>query len=129
MRGLLPTVFGSNMHIVMTYTVMAPLFTPGFDCCHTEVLQCKERPCKLRGKLQTVLPSIIMGNVRSLPGRLELAVLTKHQREYQECSIMLLMETWLTVITLAALDSFQIRLYGRTGQRTVRVREKDWHYL
>lgn len=47
----------------------------------------KER--RARKQYSPVLPYIIMGNIRSLYNKMdELAVLTKHQREYQECSIM-----------------------------------------
>ncbi|KAI3351352.1 hypothetical protein L3Q82_005895 [Scortum barcoo] len=57
-----------------------------------------------------VLPSIIMGNVRSLPNKMdELAALTRHQREYRECSLLLFTETWLTALTpdtAAELDGF-----------------------
>ncbi|KAI3360249.1 hypothetical protein L3Q82_014566 [Scortum barcoo] len=47
-----------------------------------------------------VLPSIIMGNVRSLPNKMdELVALTRHQRENRECSLLLFTETWLTALT------------------------------
>ena len=37
-----------------------------------------------------------MGNVRALPNKMdELTTLTHHQRDYHECSIMVLTETWL----------------------------------
>lgn len=59
---------------------------------------------------QPVLPSIIMENVRSLPKKMdELVALTRHQREYSECSLLLFTETWLTVLTLdtaAQLEGF-----------------------
>ncbi|TWW54637.1 hypothetical protein D4764_0220180 [Takifugu flavidus] len=39
-----------------------------------------------RKRYGPILTSIIMGNVRSLPNKMdELAALTRHQREYQEC--------------------------------------------
>ena len=42
------------------------------------------------------LPSLIMDNVRSLAKKMEeLTALGKSQREYQECSLMCFMETWL----------------------------------
>lgn len=44
---------------------------------------------------------VIMGNVRSLPNKMgKLTALTWHQREYRECSIMVLRETWLTALDL-----------------------------
>ncbi|KAI3363877.1 hypothetical protein L3Q82_001472 [Scortum barcoo] len=53
-----------------------------------------------RRRYRPVLPSIIMGNVRSLPNKMdELAALTRHQREYRECSLLLFTETWLTALT------------------------------
>ncbi|TWW74415.1 hypothetical protein D4764_14G0004180, partial [Takifugu flavidus] len=53
-----------------------------------------------RRRYRSVLPSIIMGNVRSLPNKMnELAVLTRHQWEYRECSLLLFTETWLTELT------------------------------
>ncbi|TWW76569.1 hypothetical protein D4764_13G0012310 [Takifugu flavidus] len=51
-----------------------------------------------------------MENVRSLPNKMdELVALTRHQREYSECSLLLFTETWLTVLTLdtaAQLEGF-----------------------
>ncbi|KAI3354946.1 hypothetical protein L3Q82_004739 [Scortum barcoo] len=54
-----------------------------------------ERRARRRGtRYRPVLPSIIMGNVRSLPNKMdELAALTRHQREYRECSLLLFTET------------------------------------
>ncbi|KAF7648519.1 hypothetical protein LDENG_00155780, partial [Lucifuga dentata] len=47
-------------------------------------------------KYRPYLPSIIMGNVRSLMNKVdELAVLTRSQKEYRECSLMCFTETWL----------------------------------
>ncbi|KAI3374520.1 hypothetical protein L3Q82_021003 [Scortum barcoo] len=61
-----------------------------------------------------------MGNVRSLPNKMdELAALTRHQREYRECSLLLFTETWLTALTpdtAAELDGFKLS-YGRTEAR------------
>lgn len=52
-----------------------------------------------------VLPSIVMGNIRSLTNKMdELAALTRHQREFRESSIMLFTETWLTELTLLRAD-------------------------
>lgn len=42
------------------------------------------------------LPSVTMGNVRSLAGKMEeLTALARSQTEYRECSLMCFMETWL----------------------------------
>ncbi|KAI3372347.1 hypothetical protein L3Q82_022846 [Scortum barcoo] len=49
----------------------------------------------------------------------ELAALTRHQREYRECSLLLFTETWLTALTpdtAAELDGFTL-LHGRTEAR------------
>ena len=51
-----------------------------------------------RRSFRPCLPSIVMGNVRSLkaPKRMtELAELAISQREYRECSLMIFTETWL----------------------------------
>ncbi|XP_073332517.1 mast cell protease 1A-like [Pagrus major] len=69
--------------------------------------------------LRPVLPSVIMGNVRSLPNKMdELTALTR-QRDYRECSIMVFRETWLTALTLdtdANLDGFQLLLADRKAE-------------
>ncbi|XP_029924039.1 uncharacterized protein LOC115371064 [Myripristis murdjan] len=73
-----------------------------------------------RRRYRPVLPSIIMGNVRSLPNKMdELAALTRHQRDYRECSIMMLTETWLTELTpdtAADLDGFKLVRADRTRE-------------
>ncbi|KAI3354787.1 hypothetical protein L3Q82_004534 [Scortum barcoo] len=60
-----------------------------------------------------------MGNVRSLPNKMdELAALTRHQREYRECSL-LLAETWLTALTpdtAAELDGFTLLRADRSKE-------------
>ncbi|KAI3371035.1 hypothetical protein L3Q82_023514, partial [Scortum barcoo] len=65
-------------------------------------------------------PSIIMGNVRSLPNKMdELAALTRHQREYRECSLLLFTETWLTALTpdsAAELDGFTLLRADRSKE-------------
>lgn len=44
-----------------------------------------------------LLPSLIMGNLRSSPIKMdELAALMRYQKEYRENSIFLFMESWLT---------------------------------
>ncbi|KAI5095921.1 hypothetical protein C0J45_14351 [Silurus meridionalis] len=71
-----------------------------------------------RRRYRPTLPSIVMGNVRSLPNKMdELAALTRHQREFQECSIMLFTESWLTKLTpdtTVALDGFDLLRADRT---------------
>lgn len=54
----------------------------------------------------------------------ELAALTLHQKEYQDCCIMLFMETWLTTLTPdinAALDGFQVMWADRSKDGGKRV--------
>ena len=49
----------------------------------------------------------------------ELSALTRYQRDCHECSIMVLTETWLTVLTPdtdANLDGFQLRQVDRTAE-------------
>ncbi|KAI3377608.1 hypothetical protein L3Q82_008438 [Scortum barcoo] len=61
-----------------------------------------------------------MGNVRSLPNKMdELAALTRHQREYRECSLLLFTETWLTALTpdtAAELDGFTLLRADRSKE-------------
>ncbi|KAI2649597.1 RNA-directed DNA polymerase from mobile element jockey [Labeo rohita] len=55
----------------------------------------KQRRLMMR-KFKPFLPSIIMGNVRSLANKMdELTALSQSQREYRECSVMCFTETWL----------------------------------
>lgn len=50
--------------------------------------------------------SVIMGNVRSLPDKMEeLSALTQNQKEYREVSITCFTETWLNVYVI---DTFVI---------------------
>lgn len=71
-----------------------------------------------RKRFKPTLPAIITGNVRSICNKMdELAALTKHQREYQQCSMILFTETWLTELTPdsnATLDGFQLIRADRT---------------
>ena len=70
-----------------------------------------------RMRYRPVLLPVIMGNVRSLPNKMdELTALTQHQRDNCECSIMVLTEMWLTELspdTDANLDGFQLRQADR----------------
>ena len=83
--------------------------------CRSEAV-CRSR----RRRYRSVLPSFIVVNVRSLPNKMdELTALTRHQRDYRECSIMVLTETWLTALTPdtdANLDSFQLWRADRTAE-------------
>ncbi|KAI4873924.1 hypothetical protein NFI96_008574 [Prochilodus magdalenae] len=76
-----------------------------------------------RRRYKPVLPSVVMGNVRSLPNKMdELTVLTPHQREYRECSVMVFTETWLTTLTpdtLVSLDGFHLIRADRTAESAV----------
>lgn len=71
-----------------------------------------------RRRYHPVLPSVIMGNVRSLPNKMdELAALTRHERDFREASLMLFTESWLTALTpdaVVELDGFQIIRADRT---------------
>jgi len=65
-----------------------------------------------------VLPSVVTGNVRSLVNQTdELKAVTRHQREYRECSLMVFTETWLTEFTPDTLHSTGSASYGRTAER------------
>ncbi|KAK0147718.1 RNA-directed DNA polymerase from mobile element jockey [Merluccius polli] len=78
----------------------------------------KQRREKKR-RFRPVLPSVTMGNVRSLPNKTdELAALTRYQREYRESSVLLFTETWLTPSIPDAtvmLDNFQLLRADRTA--------------
>ena len=66
-------------------------------------LKRKRRGCRAgvrqrekRWRFKPFLPTVVMGNVRSLANKIdELRVLTRSQKEYRECSIMCFTETWL----------------------------------
>lgn len=76
--------------------------------------------CARRRRYRPILPSIIMGNVRSLTHKMdELAVLTRHQPEYRESSLLLFTETWLTGLTL----DMAVELDGFTLLRADRCKE------
>ena len=74
-----------------------------------------------RRRYRPVLSTVIMGNVRALSKKMdELTVLTRHQRDYRECCIMALTETWLTELTLDTdknLDGFQLRRADRMPEK------------
>ncbi|KAI3354603.1 hypothetical protein L3Q82_019107 [Scortum barcoo] len=54
----------------------------------------------------------------------ELAALTRHQREYRECSLLLFTETWLTALTpdtAAELDGFKLLRADRSKESVSRL--------
>ncbi|XP_049911756.1 uncharacterized protein LOC126397200 [Epinephelus moara] len=56
----------------------------------------KHRRLMERKTFKPCLPSIIMGNVRSLGNKMdELTALTRSHQEYRECSLMIFSESWL----------------------------------
>ncbi|TWW81704.1 hypothetical protein D4764_01G0015190 [Takifugu flavidus] len=78
-----------------------------------------------RRHYRPVPPSIIMGNVRSLPNMMDkLAAVTRHQREYRECSLLLFTESWLTVLT----TDMAAQLDGYTLLRVDRSKESDFNH-
>uniref|UniRef100_A0A669DTM0 Reverse transcriptase domain-containing protein n=1 Tax=Oreochromis niloticus TaxID=8128 RepID=A0A669DTM0_ORENI len=80
----------------------------------------KERRRPRRRRYRPSLPSVIIGNVRSLPNKMdELTSLTWSQREYRQCSIMMLTESWLTPLTpdtSVTLPGFQMLRADRTRE-------------
>ncbi|TWW66494.1 hypothetical protein D4764_20G0005260 [Takifugu flavidus] len=96
------------------------------DSKHAQISEIGATRCppelRRRRRYRPVLPSIIMGNVRSLPNKMdELAALTRHQREYRESSLLLFTETWLTALT----PDTAAQLEGFTLLRADRSRESD----
>ncbi|KAK7877850.1 hypothetical protein WMY93_031490 [Mugilogobius chulae] len=92
-----------------------------------DLLKKTRRGCRAGRKLREkkrrfrpVLPSVIMGNVRSLSNKTdELAALTRYQREYRDTSLMLFTETWLTTHipdSAIAMDNFHLLRADRTAE-------------
>lgn len=79
-----------------------------------------------RPDIPAELPSIIMGNVKSLCNNMkELTALTQLQREYQECSLMMFTESWLKEQTpdwLVTLDRFHLVRADRSLKDTGKKR-------
>lgn len=74
-----------------------------------------------RWRYKPFLPSIIMGNVNSLPNKCEeLEALIKTDRIYRECSLYCLTETWLT----DAVPDSAVNIPGFTMVRADRLPEK-----
>lgn len=56
----------------------------------------RQRRFMEKRRYKPCLPSVTMGNVRSLAGKMEeLTALARSQMEYRECSLMCFTETWL----------------------------------
>ena len=56
----------------------------------------RNKKSERRWRYKPRLPSVVMGNVRSLPNKTDkLSALITGQREYRECSVLCLTETWL----------------------------------
>ena len=78
-------------------------------------LKRKRRGCRAgrrkqerKRRFRPFIPSIIMGNVRSLANKTdELAALTRHQRDFRECSLLCFTETWLTEKTPDSVVSME----------------------
>ncbi|KAI4903434.1 hypothetical protein NFI96_017561, partial [Prochilodus magdalenae] len=82
-----------------------------------------------RSRYNPVLPSVVLGNVRSLPNKMdELTALTRHESEYRECSVMVFTKTWLTTLTpdtLVALDGFHLIRADRTAESVTTCHTRD----
>lgn len=64
----------------------------------------KARVLAKRWKYKPPVPSCVMGNVNSLPNKMdELASLVRTEKLYRECSVMALTETWLNEHTPDAI--------------------------
>lgn len=59
------------------------------------------------------LPSVIIGNVNSLPNKIDELAALENQQIYRECSLFILMETWLT----DSIPNTQVDLRGFTVVR------------
>ena len=95
------TVYSRDQVLALSSTVVQPHERPDVPhelrrrrrCgCHSGAVRHSRGTC-----YRPVLPAVIMGNVSKMD---ELTELTQHQRDYHECSIMVLTETWPTELTL-----------------------------
>ncbi len=86
----------TNQLIALSRPTLLPRAKPYF----LEELRLRRRECRARAKhiarrsYKPFLPSVIMGNVRSLPNKMD-ELATKMQQEYSESNIMYFTETWL----------------------------------
>ena len=75
-----------------------------------------EKQCCFR----PAVPSIVMGNVRSLPKNSEeLAAPTRYQREYRDASVIIFSESWLTLNisdSTVDIDHFHLVRADRTAE-------------
>ncbi|XP_054866081.1 uncharacterized protein LOC129348770 [Amphiprion ocellaris] len=75
-----------------------------------------------RRRYKPSVPSVIMGNVRSLPNKMEeLTALTRLQWEYRESSLMMFTESWLNELTpdsLLTLDGFHLVRADRNARES-----------
>ena len=73
-----------------------------------------------RNSARPVLPSVIMGNTRSLANKAdELAALARFEREYRDASLMIFTETWLTEQipdSTVAVEGFSLIRADRTEE-------------
>lgn len=94
-----------------------------------EELRRRRRGCRAgvkrrekRRRYKPAVPSIIMGNVRSLPNKMEeLSALTRLQWEYRQCSLMMFTESWLNELTpdsLVTLDGFHLVRADRSARES-----------
>ena len=108
-------VYTREQLVALCYTTVLPVDRPAIP---TE-LRRRKRGCRARVKcrekkrrVKPPIPSVIMGNVRSLPNKMEeLSALTRLQRRYRESSLVFLTETWLNDLTLdlhVTLDGFKL---------------------
>lgn len=89
-----PIVYSRDQLLVLDNSVVAPQETR----CPSQAEEDSRMPCRscLPGQDRPVLPSAVMGNVRSLLNKMyELMVLTWQQRDYRECNIMVFTVKWL----------------------------------
>ncbi|KAI3367007.1 hypothetical protein L3Q82_009639 [Scortum barcoo] len=117
----------SNWVLIVDVCADADECAEGSDDCHIDAI-CQNTPksynciCKPGYKgdgkqceVSPVLPSVALQQQQMD----ELAALTRHQREYRECSLLLFTETWLTALTpdtAAELDGFTLLWVDRSKE-------------
>ncbi|XP_077471012.1 endothelin receptor Ba isoform X3 [Stigmatopora argus] len=129
----MPPLFYINDQLLALRNTWMPLDLPA-------ELKRKRRGCRAGQKCQErkrcfrpSIPSIIIGNIRSLPNKMEeLKALTKIQRQYRKICIMCFTETWLNELTpdsLVSLDGFQLFRHSRTIQANFQSNARMKHPL
>lgn len=78
-----------------------------------------------------IIPSLIMGKVRSFPNKMEgLTVLIRLQREYRECSVMCFTQTRNTLRKTEITSDWHVTLYNfqllRADRRAQEWQEERW---